>query len=88
MDLKEQRQVHHEPACQKDIKEGDKEMWAVVMAKQGLTQLNLLFVVTKTCIFLSIRSAWDRLNLGPSPDILGKNVLSFSKNQGSSVKGC
>ena len=77
MDLKEQRQVHHEPACQKDIKEGDKEIWAVVMAEQGLTQLKLLFVVTKTCIFLSIRSALDRLNLGPSLDILGKKCTYF-----------
>ncbi|KRY64223.1 hypothetical protein T11_16662 [Trichinella zimbabwensis] len=25
-DLKEQRQLHYEPACQKDTKEGDKEI--------------------------------------------------------------
>jgi hypothetical protein len=28
MDLKEQRQLYYEPSCQKDIKEGDKEIWA------------------------------------------------------------
>ena len=47
MDLKEQRQLHYEPASQKDIKERNKEICRVVMAEQDLTQLRLLFVLTK-----------------------------------------
>lgn len=31
MDLKEQRQLHHKPDCQKDIEEGDKEIWGTVI---------------------------------------------------------
>jgi hypothetical protein len=30
-DLKKQRQLHYEPACQKDAKEGEKEIWGVVI---------------------------------------------------------
>jgi hypothetical protein len=37
MDLKEQRQLYHEPACQKDIKEGDKEIFGVVIIGQDPT---------------------------------------------------
>jgi hypothetical protein len=43
MDLKQQRQLHYEPACQKDIEEGDKEIWGVVIARQDPTELSLLF---------------------------------------------
>jgi hypothetical protein len=34
-------------SCQKDIKEGDKEIWGVVIAGQDPTQQNLLFMPTK-----------------------------------------
>jgi hypothetical protein len=33
-DLKEQRQLHYEPACQKTIKERDREIWGVVITGQ------------------------------------------------------
>ena len=64
-DLKEQRQLHYEPACQKDTKEGDKEIQGVVITGQEPIQLSLLFVLTKAGRFLSSRSAWDRARLGP-----------------------
>ena len=46
-DLEEQRQLCYETACQKDIKEGDKEIWVVVSTGQDSTQLSLLFVHMK-----------------------------------------
>jgi hypothetical protein len=52
-DIKEQRQLHYEPAGHKDIKEGDKEIWGVVIVGQDPTQLNILFMFTKAGRFLS-----------------------------------
>ena len=63
-DLREQRQLCYDPACQKDAKEGDKAIQGVVIAEQDPTQLSLLFVLTKAGRFLSSRSAWDKANLG------------------------
>jgi hypothetical protein len=37
MDLKKQRQLHYEPGCQKDIKEGGKEIWGVIITGQDLS---------------------------------------------------
>lgn len=47
MDLKEQRQLHYEAACQKDIKDGNKDIWGVMAAGQDSTQLSLLSVLKK-----------------------------------------
>jgi hypothetical protein len=38
-DIKEQRQLHYKPACQKDIMEGDKEIWGMVILEPDPTQL-------------------------------------------------
>ena len=65
MNLKELRQLHYGSACQKGIKEGNKEIWGVVVAGQDPTQLSLLFVLTKTGRFLSSRPAWPTSRLGP-----------------------
>ena len=43
MDLKEQRQLHCEPASQKDIKEGDKEIQGVVITGQDPTKFIICF---------------------------------------------
>ena len=64
IDLKEQRHLHYEPVSQKDIKEGDKEIWGVVTTGQDPMLLNL-FVLIKADKFLDLRSAWDRASLGP-----------------------
>ena len=64
-DLKEQRQLYYEPACQKDAKKDDKEIGqVVVITGQDPTQPNLVFVLTKAGRFLSSGSAWDRASLG------------------------
>jgi hypothetical protein len=76
-DLKEQRQLHHEPVCQKNIKEGDKELWRVVIPGQDPTQLSLLFVRTKTGRFRSSRSAWDRASLGPGVVVVMLSMRSY-----------
>lgn len=47
------------------IKEGDKESWGVVIARQDDTQVHLLFVLKKAGRFLSSRAAWNRARLGP-----------------------
>jgi hypothetical protein len=41
MDLKEQKQLHYESACQKDAREGDKEISGMVISGQDPTQLSL-----------------------------------------------
>jgi hypothetical protein len=51
-DLKEQRQLLYEPACQTDTKKGDKEIYGEVIARQDPTQISFclfvcLFVLTK-----------------------------------------
>ena len=56
IDLKEQRQLHYEPACQKDTKEGDKEIRGEMFSGQDPTQLSLLFELTKAVRFLSSKS--------------------------------
>lgn len=58
-----QMQLHYEPACQKDIKKGDKEIWGMVIAGQDPTQLNLSFVLTKAGRLLSSRLTWDSVRL-------------------------
>jgi hypothetical protein len=40
---KEQRQIHCESVFQKDTKEGDKDIWGVVIIKQDPTQLVFFF---------------------------------------------
>ena len=45
-DLKEQRQLHYEPACQKDTKEGDKEIQGVVITETS-THLNFFVYAYK-----------------------------------------
>ena len=37
VDLKEQRQLHYEPACQKDTKEGDKEIQGVTIDLKAIS---------------------------------------------------
>ena len=54
MDLKEQRQLHYEPACQKDTKAGR---------------------------FLSSRLAWNRVNLGPGPDMVRMAIVGQDPTQ-------
>jgi hypothetical protein len=49
-DLKEQRQLYYEPACQKDSKEGDIEIQGVVI------------MLTKAGGFLSSRSVWNTVS--------------------------
>ena len=44
-DLKEQRQLHYKPVCQKDSKDQDKEIWGVVV-KSLDPQLSFLFMPT------------------------------------------
>jgi hypothetical protein len=67
MDLKEQRQLHYEPACQKDTKAGrflsSKAAWVrvslgldmvgMVISVQDHIQLSLLSVLTKASRFLN-----------------------------------
>jgi hypothetical protein len=43
----------------------DKKIWEIMIAGQDPTQLNLLFVLTKTDRFFSSGSAWGRASLGP-----------------------
>ena len=56
------------PACQKDTKEGDKEIWKVVIT-EDLTQLMLLLLLLmmmmlrKADRLLISGSAWERANL-------------------------
>jgi len=53
-------------SCQKDIKEGDKENWGVMISGQDTTQQNLLLVLTKASGFQSSWLVWDKAILGPS----------------------
>ena len=62
-DLKEQRQLHYEPACQKDTK--GEEIWGLVITGQDPIQLSILFMLTKAGRFLSSRSASDRKSFSP-----------------------
>jgi hypothetical protein len=63
MNLKEQRQLHYEPTCQKDTKE-------IKILREWRSQeippsYIFLFVFTKADRFLSSRLAWGRADLGP-----------------------
>jgi hypothetical protein len=59
-------------ACEKDIKEGDKEILGEGgNCRERSSQLSLLFVLTKIGIFLSSRSSWDRASLGSGPGVVG-----------------
>ena len=49
-DLKEQKQLCCEPPCQKDTKEGDTEIWGVVIERLEPIQLRFLFVPTRADI--------------------------------------
>lgn len=49
----------------KDTKEGDKEIKGVVILDRDPTWLSLLFVLTEAGRFLSSRSPWARVRLGP-----------------------
>ena len=53
MNLKEQRCLHYESTCQKDSKDGDKEIQGVVITGNH-TQLSFLFMVTKADKSLSL----------------------------------
>lgn len=57
MNLNEQRKLHYEPACLKDTKEREREIWEVVVTGQDPSQLSLLFVLTKAGMFMSSKSA-------------------------------
>jgi hypothetical protein len=72
-DLKEPSQLHYEPACQKDAKEGDKEIYEVVIAGQDPCSAKSLFILTKAGRLLSSRSAWDKRSLGPGSGRHGRN---------------
>lgn len=61
--LKELRQLHYKPACQKDSKEGDKDINRTTISGPNMTQLSFWFILTK--------AAWDKGNLGPGPDLVG-----------------
>jgi hypothetical protein len=81
--LKKQRQLHYEPAYQKDIKKGDKEIWRVVIAGQDPTQVSLLFVITRAGKLVSSRSGWDRVRLGP-----GMVVMAISEQDPTQTAYC
>jgi hypothetical protein len=66
-------------ACQKAIKEGDKEIWGVVISVQDHTQPSLLFVFIKTGQLLTSRSAWEKGILGP--DMVGMVISEMDPTQ-------
>ena len=43
-DLKDLSCMHYEPACQKDIQEGDKEIQGVAIARQEPIQLSFVYL--------------------------------------------
>jgi hypothetical protein len=47
----------NEPACQKNIKERDKEIKGLAISGKHPTQLHILFVLTQAGRFLSSRSS-------------------------------
>ena len=63
INIKEQRQLYYEPICQKDTKEGDKEMQGEAIPGNP-TQLSCLFMLTRAGRFMSSELAWDSARLG------------------------
>ena len=73
-DLKEQRQLHYEAACEKDTKKEDRAIMRSVTKRQDPTQLSFLFMLTEAGKFLSSSSAWDRESLGRGPGMVGMEI--------------
>ena len=74
-DLKEQRQLHYEPACQKDTKEGDKEIQGVVITGDPILPFSFFFFLMflKADRFLSSGSDWDRASRARlNPNVIEK----------------
>jgi hypothetical protein len=55
MSLKEQRQLYHEPNCQKDIKEGDRELASYDFRRSNPAEFVVVVVVGFFFFFLSQR---------------------------------
>jgi hypothetical protein len=64
-DLKEQQQLHYEPAGQKDTKEGDKEIWIVVIAGQHSIQLSIFVHVYRGSQIPKFKVSLGQRSLGP-----------------------
>jgi hypothetical protein len=83
-DLKEQRQLHYEPSCQEDAKEGDKDFgnddprarshpakFFVCLFGWLGGCFCILCMLTKASRFLNSRSAWERGSLGLGTGMIG-----------------
>ena len=69
MNLKEQKQPHREPACQKDAKEGDTEIQGAVITGDP-TLLRFFLYAYKGREIRELRVSWDRARLGRPPNVV------------------